>query len=90
MDADIRSVERRAAARAQQSERGIGAVVARRPEPGRVEMRISDGTRFGWLVVTTQGEPTDDELVDAVEQRAAALPDDDRLLALEAMSPLAV
>jgi hypothetical protein len=90
---DIRAVERRAAARARLSPGGIGAAVAERSgvDPdGRehLRVRISDGRYFGWLAVIAGSGSADPEAVEqAVERRAADLPETDRLDATEALSP---
>jgi hypothetical protein len=87
--ADIRTVERRAVARARLSDAGIGAVVAERLGDDELRVRISDGVHFGWLVVTAIDGASADEIEAAVERRAANLPEAERLDALEALSPLA-
>lgn len=92
--AAARAAERRAAARAHASPSGIGVAVVERAsavagDPVAWRCRASDGRLFAWV-----GVLADDVALDAgdVEQRvealAGGLPSHDRLLALEARSPL--
>ena len=92
--ADIRLVERRAVARAAVSLSGIGVAVADSmpaQESGlpRWRCRLSDGRLFAWLELEL-AEPalTPSQLELGVERWAAALPAQDRLLAMESLSPV--
>lgn len=93
---DIRLVERRAAARAGVSPSGIGVAVADRmptQESGlpRWRCRLSDGRLFAWLELElepAQAALTPSQLEQGVERWAVALPAEDRLLALESLSPV--
>lgn len=91
---DIRLVERRAVARAAVSPSGIGVAVVRAVDgaaggPPRLSCRVSDGSLFAWLELEpADAAATPSSLESAVEHWAADLPVDDRLLALERLSPL--
>jgi hypothetical protein len=92
--ADIRLVERRAVARAAVSPSGIGVAVAdRMPAQAsglpRWRCRLSDGRLFAWLELEIAGPAlTPSQLEQGVERWADALPAEDRLLALESLSPV--
>ncbi len=92
--ADIRSVERRAVARAAVSPSGIGVAVADRmpaQESGlpRWRCRLSDGRLFAWLELElAEAALTPSQLEQGVERWATGLPAEDRLLALESLSPV--
>ncbi len=89
-----RNAERRAAARARTSESGIGAAVVERSapvagSPGPWRCRLSDGRLFAWVgILVGDDDIAAAEVEDAIEAYALALPPGDRLLALEARSPL--
>ena len=93
---DIRLIERRASARADSSQSGIGAAVVQQladddPEHTHFRVRLSDGRLFGWVeVVMRRGLLEEGEVENAVEHTALDLPRDGRLLALEDRSPLLI
>jgi hypothetical protein len=86
---DIRSVERRAAARATRSPSGIGAAIVERRTGGWVRCRISDGRLFGWVEVEDPTVAAEARLVDDLERFALSLPGEGRLDRLEKSAPLA-
>ncbi len=92
--AAARAAERRAAARAHASASGIGVAVvdhagATSGLPAAWRCRASDGRLFAWVGVLVDDDALGAADVEAaVEAFAARLPEHDRLLALEARSPL--
>ena len=91
---DIRLTERRAVARAAVSPSGIGVAIAdrmpaQRSGLPRFRCRLSDGRLFAWLELElAEASLTPAQLEQGVERWAADLPREDRLLALEGLSPL--
>lgn len=94
VEEDIRTVEQRARARSSMSASGIGAAIAGRlpdAEGGlqRYRIRLSDGRIFGWVdVVLNDGALEPASVEHAVEDAALDVEGADRLLLVEAHSPI--
>ena len=92
--AAARAAERRAAARAHASPSGIGVAVVDRGGavagmPVAWRCRASDGRLFAWVgVLADDAALVAADVEEWVEALAEGLPPHDRLLALEARSPL--